>query len=81
MSEIEEKWVRIEKDEFNTNFFDFFSNERILFLLRTSCECGKYNINGAYVYVIENLKKAGLLNKDFRLKCCVCYVRDKDREI
>lgn len=43
-------------------------------------------LNGTYCYIINNLKKAGLLDKNYKEICCVClilkrfgllYLRDK----
>ena len=35
--------------------------------------CG-YNMNSAYVYIIKKLKKLGLLDRNYKLRCCVCNI-------
>ena len=38
------------------------------------CEiCHKNTLSFDYMYIINKLKKAGLLDKDYKLRCCYCY--------
>lgn len=37
------------------------------------CTCKKVFMDGTAVNIINKLKEAGLLDKDFELVCCMCY--------
>ena len=36
--------------------------------------CNTMKLDGAYCYIINNLKEAGLLDKNYKEICCVCLV-------
>ena len=59
-----------------------FHNDKLkkYFGKRRNC-CEIFNVNNAYVYIIEQLKKAGLLDKNYPLLCCECFSRRKEWEI
>lgn len=38
------------------------------------CDCGT-GLDTVYVYIINRLKKQGLLPKNYKMRCCVCYGR------
>lgn len=61
--------------------FEFHYNDFKLLNHSGFCPgCDMDILDGAYVYVINKLKEAGLLDKDFKLKCCDCYARDQKRD-
>ena len=49
------------------------------------CEqCNVMSLSTSYIYIIEKLKKAGLLPQDYKKICCNCYgynIRERDGSI
>ena len=41
--------------------------------------CGITSLSSRYIYIIEKLKKAGLLSQDYKILCCRCYAINKRR--
>jgi len=53
-----------------------FDDESVCNVMCESCE--EESLSPTYVYIINCLKEANLLPKDYRLLCCFCYIDEQN---
>ena len=58
----------------------FIINGDIRLARTESCNCGGI-LTPAYVYIIDKLRKDGLLPNNFVMKCCVCWNFEKRNRV
>jgi len=45
----------------------------------TPCyKCGEYKLYKEYIFIIDQLKKSGMLPKDYPCYCCKCWNEEKE---
>lgn len=59
----------------NYYFFNFRKFNTKLLTYHNKCSVCGDSISLAYCYIVKNLKISGLLDKDYKLRCCRCEKR------